>query len=334
MKQTTDNTWLLVSADNCIMKLDRSDTIENFVYKLPIKYAKFWRLFNHLGSNESLTLEKGMQVLDAFHQSSSLENSEISETQFNSVLIILKRLFLFGTFKSKHQANAIQQKELYLPNMSKKMLPLSSMYYIDNFKFEHLINRNCQQLKSKILFDINELVRFVESSFSKNLNFDSEGEENANEERGQSDRNILSSIGAFKYLTWVNLLNRLNLPPNQMPKPLSLIFVESLIEESSQPARNDSMNNRLHSPSFAQALVDLINLLNNFSFSSSLETKVVADKSAIVSDLMQSIVVYECDQIRTHYMDLSTNQVVKKSEKTANFACLNKTWVFKLFDSI
>jgi hypothetical protein len=312
----------LASADKCIRHINNSDTIDKFIYKLPSQFSKrCWNLFNQLGASDTMTIHRCQHILSSYFSETQEQQSGLSEEQFKSVLIILK-FFLFG---KKINLDFLKLNQLYMPNMLRQMVPLSSMYYIDNVRFERLISHNCQQIKSIVLFDIADLIGYIENAL---VNIDPSNDENreeadANEDAAGNECNILKSLGAFKRLTWPRLFQNLKLTEDQAPKPLSSILVEQMAGHLGIQTLSDSMTtNRLHSNEFAQSLVEIVRLLSK-EISIGLANEVDFELfSSSVLQLMRQISVYETEEIKTVYFNLRTNKPVENSEQKTSFACL------------
>jgi hypothetical protein len=150
----------LVPASKCVSQMSRTDSIANFMHKLPGKLVnKHWSLFSCLGASESITADRCQAILKNYFDTNE---SVINKDQFENVLTIM-RLFLF-----RHVRNLsfLGKNSLHLPNMMMSMLPFDKMYYVDDAKLERLMTQNCPTIKSKCLFDFSALVAFLENNLS------------------------------------------------------------------------------------------------------------------------------------------------------------------------
>jgi hypothetical protein len=230
-----ENRPILVSANKCIGHMSQNDTIPNFMYKLPNKYfKKYSGLFQNLGSSDTITAKRCQHILQCF----AVQDCAVQDKQFEAVLIILKN-FLFGKITD---TSYLKTNPLFMPNVLKKMMPLSEMYYVDNNYLGELLNRNYPSYKSTTLFDINELIGFIEKDF-KSINQPKKNDDNKVDEIGVGgddldsnkddgdvvgEYNVMRSLGAFDELTWPRVFKMLQLNKDKMPKPVSRIFVTRL----------------------------------------------------------------------------------------------------------
>jgi hypothetical protein len=133
--------------------------------------------------------------------------------------------------------------------------------------------------------------------------------------------------GTFNDWTWVKFFQTLGLASHQLPKPLSEILVEQLVNEDLVDNAKSvlSITDRLHSDGFKRAVCKAINLMVNetsFNNSNDYNYDVLSSEMAI---LLGQISVFKTREIKTFYFDKSTDMPVEESERESSFACLKRS---------
>ena len=225
VKRKSNRELIFVEPRLLVKNISEKDQIDDCFYQLPSKFKKHWKLFKRLGAREDVNLEKYQEILKEYYTNN--RDQPLDDKLYDNVLVILKLLFFDGiASRSKPDKNSIQQ--LYLPNMLRKMRPLSSLYYIDNLYYEKLVEQS-NEIRDVCLLNEKDLVSFVERSLSDSLNDDESGtlfkKKNTNIRRISDWKNI------FEESVYSN-----------GPKPLSEIIKEALVDMSSLDGKLNTIN--------------------------------------------------------------------------------------------
>jgi hypothetical protein len=305
-----NNKYQFVSIKNCVKNLQSNDVIENYIYSLPFKLNEFTTLFDFFGMKHKVSFEMCSQILKKIYECT--KNKKLNEIQYRDVITIYKMLFSYDilTKSSINQESiAINKFKLYAPNKSKIMHELNSLFYIDISCYECIIEKN-DYLKDICLFDIKDLTCLFE-----NPNYYDNLLKNKSVSNSNNDTHLLKKI-MLKRLSWPQLFESFSFF-NLAPKPISKILTLKIKEETSMiksSTTDKQLNQKLHSTQFANALVDIIQILDD-SKKTTISTKI----EELIRNVLSNITCLITKEIKTFLINAGTNETINKSERDLNF---------------
>jgi hypothetical protein len=310
-----NNKYQFVSITNCIKNLQSNDVIENYIYSLPFKLNEFTTLFDFFGMKHKVSFEMCSQILTKIYECT--KNKELTVIQYRDVITIYKMLFSYDilTKNNINQESIANNKfKLYAPNKSKIMHELNSLFYIDISCYECIIEKN-DYLKDICLFDIKDLTCLFENpSYYDNL-LKNKSTSNSSQIVSNNDTHLLKKI-MLKRLSWPQLFESFSFF-NLAPKPISKILTLKIKEETSMiksSINDEQLNQKLHSTKFANALVDIIQILDD-----SKKTTISTIIEELIKNVLSNITCLITKEIKTFLIDTTTNETINKSERDLNF---------------
>ena len=228
VKRKSNRELIFVEPRLLVKNISEIEQIDEFFYQLPSKFKKHWELFKKLGAKEDINFEKCQETLKVYYTNNI--DKPLDDELYDNVLVILKLLF-FDDIASKPDQNSIQQ--LYIPNMLRKMRPLSSLYYIDNSYYAKLVEQS-NEIQDICLLSEKDLVNFVERSLNDSLNDESETLIKKKKKIKLDD--IMMRIIS----EWKNIFEEGDY--SNGPRPLSEIIKEVLVDMSSLDGKLNTVN--------------------------------------------------------------------------------------------
>ncbi len=177
------------------------------------------------------------------------------------------------------------------------MHELDSLFYIDISRYECSIEEN-DYLNDKCLFDIRDL---------------------------NDDTQFLNKI-MQKRLSWPQLFESFSFF-NLAPKPISKILTLKIKEETSMiksSINDEQLNQKLHSTQFANAFLDIIQILDENNKKTTISTKT----EELIKNVLSKITCLITEEIKTSLIISNTNETINKSESDINFLFKKDQMIF------
>lgn len=304
VERKCDKSCELTKAQKVVKNLNLMDQIDDFIYKLPDEFSKYWTFFNRMGAHEDIPFSLCQKVLEHHYHN----NKKLTKNQFKDVLIVIKHLI----FENSLNEENIPKLNLYFPNSNYEMKNLNTLYYMDKPSYESII-KNSDQIKSITLFDLKELINEVHHSYHSSSAH--RIDQNCSQ-KSSKYKNIM-----FRQVSWLNIFENFEyfkIYRELAPRRLSDKLIERLKVEDEQRVLNTDLMTKLHSDEFFCSLIECLLSVNDEQCLE-IENQLKED----IKICIKLINIYRMNDLVTQFFDSdSPENLFEDSEKIVKIARL------------
>ena len=300
------NQFEFCEPNKIVKNLTSMDQIDNFIYKLPEEYSKYWHFFNKIGVHENVPFDLCQKLLEHYYNI----NRKLNDQEFKDVLVVIKHLIFENSIETKNSTKLA----LYFPNSRRQMKKLNSLYYMDKPSYE-LILKNSKQIKSITLFDIKELINQINSGYKF---YSSDKIDQNCSQKSSNYKNLV-----FSHVSWASIFENFDYFKSnreQAPKRLSDKLIEKLKVDDLEQIPDLNLIEKLHSDQFINSLIECFQIVNDDNIFE-LDDELKKD----ITNCIKLVKVYRMDYLVTQFFDFDNeDDVFEDSKKNVKIARLKK----------